>query len=450
MAQITDRMNDTIAAISTALGEGAIAIVRISGPDAVSVSQKILTRQNFPEHGRMYLSSLVDGGEIVDRVLCVCCRSPKSYTGEDVIEIHTHGGIFAAEKCLELAVSNGARVADPGEFTRRAFVSGHIDLSQAEGVLSAITSRSNEALKAAARTLTGELSRAVMKIHDDILSLQGKIEIQLDFPEGETLTGLDVPGEIGPIVSSLEALIPRCSAGMILSQGVNAVIAGRPNAGKSSLLNAIVGKNRAIVTDIPGTTRDIIEENIIIGGVPVRLSDTAGLRESDDVIEAEGVRLALEAVRESDICIYVLDGSQNLTAEDAEYIRKLEGRNAIITVNKSDRPDMAGEIETGCAVIHLSAKTGAGVEELRREIYRIAVKDCAVNAGLNVSAYQLGELRGALSDLREGEKSAVSFAGDDVTAGLLGSARVRLLRVLGVGAGDELLDSMFSRFCVGK
>lgn len=443
-------MTETIAAISTALGEGAISIVRISGPDAVLVARKILARKDFPEHAKMYLTSLVADGEIVDRVLCVYFRSPKSYTGEDVIEIHTHGGIFAAKKCLELALLNGARVAEPGEFTRRAFVNGHIDLAQAEGVLSLISSRSNEALRASARTLTGELSRAVMKIHDDVLSLQGRIEIQLDFPEGETLTGLDVPGEIGQIISQLEELIPRCSAGMILREGVNVVISGRPNAGKSSLLNALAGRKRAIVTDIPGTTRDIIEESIIIGGVPVRLSDTAGLREADNVIEAEGVRLAAEAMRESDICVYVLDGAREVSPKDREYIRAIEGRSAIITVNKSDLPDMAGSVETSCPVIHISAKTGAGIEALRGEIYRMAVKDSLISSGLNVSAFQLDELRGALCDLREGEESAVIGAGEDVTAGLLGSARLRLLRVLGVGAGDELLDSMFSRFCVGK
>ena len=444
-------MTDTIAAISTALGEGAIAVTRISGPDAVSVARKILTRQDFHEHAKMYLTSLHDSdGNIVDRVLCVRFMKPKSYTGEDVIEIHTHGGILAAQTCLGLALSNGARIAEPGEFTRRAFANGHIDLSQAEGVLSLISSRSNEALKAAARTLTGELSRAVMRIHDDILSLQGKIEIQLDFPEGETLTGLDVAGEMRPIISALEELIPRCSAGMILSNGVNVVISGRPNAGKSSLLNALVNKKRAIVTEIPGTTRDIIEESIIIGGVPVRLYDTAGLRESDDVIEAEGVRLAVEAMNDSDICIYVVDGSCGLTAEDSENIRGLEGRNSVIAVNKSDLSNKIGDIDSSCPVIHLSAKNGEGIDALKSAIYDMAVKDSVLSSGLNVSAFQLEELRGALRDLREGEKSAVIGASEDVTAGLLGSARVSLLRVLGINAGDELLDSMFSRFCVGK
>lgn len=443
--------NETIAAISTALGEGAIAIVRISGPDAVFVARKILKRQDFPEPSRMYLTYLHDvDGSILDRVLCVYFAKPKSYTGEDIIEIHTHGGITSAKKCLELVLANGARLAEAGEFTRRAFENGRIDLTEAEGVLGVINSRSDEALKAAARTLTGELSREVMKVHDDVLELQGHMEIEIDFPEGETLNGLDVPEKIRAVIIRLEDLIPRCSAGMLLNSGVRTVIAGRPNAGKSSLLNALLGRRRAIVTDIPGTTRDIIEETIIIGGVPVRLTDTAGLRESDDVIEAEGVRLAVEAVKGSDICVYVADGSAEISAEDSEYISLLEERNAIIAVNKSDLPQRAVNIKTSCKVIHLSAKTGEGINALRTAIYDMAVKDCVLSSGLNVSAMQLEELRTALSDLRGAEQSAVSSLGEDVTAGLLNSARISLLRVLGVDAGDELLDSMFSRFCVGK
>ncbi|MBQ3403746.1 MAG: tRNA uridine-5-carboxymethylaminomethyl(34) synthesis GTPase MnmE [Synergistaceae bacterium] len=443
--------NDTIAAISTALGEGAIAIVRISGPDAVSVARKILKRQDFPEHSRMYLTSLVDSsGAITDRVLCVHFRRPNSYTGEDIIEIHTHGGILPARTCLELALRNGARIAEPGEFTRRAFENGRIDLTQSEGVLSVITSRSIEALHAAARTLTGELSRAVQKIHDDVLSLQGSLEVQLDFPEGETLSGLDTVAGIGRAISELEGLIPRCSAGMILSEGVRVVIAGRPNAGKSSLLNELLGRNRAIVTDIPGTTRDIIEECITIGGIPVRLTDTAGLRETGDIIEAEGVRLALEAMNGSDICLYVLDGSGAITQEDRDYIGSLEGRNAIVIISKSDLKARAGDIDTSLTKIHVSAKTHDGIDALKSAIYDMAAGNAAISSGLNVSASQLEDLRGALGALREGRNAAVNGDGEDVTAGLLGSARLALLRVLGVGAGDELIDSMFSRFCVGK
>mgnify|MGYP002622292883 CR=1 FL=1 len=444
-------MLDTIAAISTALGEGAISIVRISGPDAVNISRKILTRREFPEHSRMYLTSLHDvEGNIIDRVLCVHFMKPSSYTGEDIVEIHTHGGIMAAKTCLELALSNGARMAEPGEFTRRAFINGRIDLSQAEGVLSVIEARSNEALHAAARTLTGELSRSLQKVHDDILEMQGNFEIQIDFPEGETLDGFDALSGIDRAIRGLEGILSQCSAGMVLRRGVNVVISGRPNAGKSSLLNALLGRNRAIVTDIPGTTRDIIEDSIIIGGIPVRLSDTAGLRDTGDIIEAEGVRLALDAMNDSDICLYVIDGSDRVTREDMSYIRELDGRQAAIVFNKSDLGCAAENIDTSCRKISVSAKTGEGIDALKSAIYDMAAKNAVLSSGLNVSALQLEELRLALSALREGRNSAVNGDGEDITAGMLGSARMSLLRVLGVDAGDELLDSMFRRFCVGK
>ena len=433
----------TIAAISTALGHSGIAVIRISGPDAVNVARRLVKRQDFPEAGRMYLTSLLDSsGLVIDRVLAVHFARGKSYTGEDVVEIHTHGGMFAARSCLELAFRNGAVPAEPGEFTRRAFVNGRIDLSQAEGVLSLIQAKSQEALRAAARTLTGEFSRKARKIHDEILTLQGNLEIQLDFPEGESFSG-DISTELAGVISELEELISQCSAGMILREGLRVVIAGRPNAGKSSLMNALLGRNRAIVTDIPGTTRDIIEDGLIIEGVPMRLMDTAGLRKADDVIEAEGVRLALEALSEGDICLYVIDASTGLTDEDRDY---LCGSNVIAVLNKSDLPCVIDE-EIPAQTVRVSAKTGMGIDELKAAVYEKACGDSAMSSGLNVSAGQLEELRGSLQALREAGDSLLS---EDVAAGLLGSARLGLLRILGVDAGDELLDSMFSRFCVGK
>ena len=477
-------MKDTIAAISTALGESGIAIIRISGPDAVNVSGRILTRKVFDEPGRMYLTSLIDSdGHIIDRVLAVHFMKPRSYTAEDVIEIHTHGGMLIAKLCLELALTNGARLAEPGEFTRRAFINGRIDLSQAEGVLGIIKSRSIEALRASARTLTGELSRKAQEIHDEILALQGSIEIQLDFPEGEMLSNLDVHSGIREIVHELEELLSRCSAGMILRDGIRVVIAGSPNAGKSSLMNAILGKKRAIVTEIAGTTRDIIDENIIINGIPVTLTDTAGLRESNDVIESEGVKLAIEAMHDSDICLYVIDSSKEISDSELEYMNEIlsHGRRIIIVFSKSDLKTIthdvnihvssgkgadiddlktithdvniyvssgtgAGIDEYECEKISVSSKTGAGIEELKTKIYEAACNNSSISEGLNVSVRQLEEIRGSLEALRECE----SCHDEDVIAGLLNSSRVSLLRVLGVNADDELLDSMFSSFCVGK
>ena len=442
-------MNDTIAAISTALGESGIAIIRISGPDAVNVSGHILTRKIFDEPGRMYLTSLVDSDKnIIDRVLAVHFMRPKSYTGEDIVEIHTHGGMLIAKLCLELALTNGARLAEPGEFTRRAFINGRIDLSQAEGVLGIIKSRSIEALHASARTLTGELSRTAQKIHDDILALQGSIEIQLDFPEGEVLNTLDIHSGIREVIHELEELLSRCSAGMILRDGIRVVIAGSPNAGKSSLMNAILGKKRAIVAEIAGTTRDIIDENIIINGIPVTLTDTAGLRESNDVIESEGVRLAIEAMNDSDICLYVIDSSREIYDSELEYMNEILNRGVkiIIVFSKSDLDTITHDLNVKCEKIFVSSKTGAGIEELKTKIYSMACDNSSVNEGLNVSVRQMEEIRGSLEALRECE----SCHDEDVIAGLLNSSRVSLLRVLGVNADDELLDSMFSRFCVGK
>lgn len=442
-------MNDTIAAVSTALGEGGIAVIRISGPDAVNLSRRILSRKEFPESHRMYLTNLIDAdGSIIDRVLAVHFRKPNSYTGEDIVEVHTHGGILIAKLCLELALKNGARLAEPGEFTRRAFINGRIDLSQAEGVLGIIKSRSIEALHASARTLTGELSRTAQKIHDKILMLQSTLEIQIDFPEGETLNDFDILSGIHEIVCELEELSSRCSAGMILRDGIRVVIAGSPNAGKSSLMNAILGKKRAIVTEIAGTTRDIIDDNIIINGIPVTLTDTAGLRESEDIIESEGVRLAIEAMNDSDICLYVIDSSREITAQDLEYVNTLvnSGKRIIIVFSKSDLEAMTYDVDIKCEKVHVSSKTGSGIEDLKTRIYDTACDNSAINEGLNVSVRQLEEIRGSLDALRECE----SCDDEDVIAGLLNSSRIALLHMLGVDAGDELLDSMFSRFCVGK
>ena len=420
--------------------------MRISGPDAVFVAKRLLVRKEFPEAGRMYLTSLLDAdGKMIDRVLAVRFAAPKSYTGEDVVEVHTHGGSLIARTCLELAVKNGARLAQPGEFTLRAFLNGRIDLAQAEGVLGVIQAKSSEALHAAARTLSGELSRKVQKIHDEILRLQGNLEIQLDFPEGEAFVG-DLAEELQSVRHELTELESRCRAGMLLNEGVRAVIAGRPNAGKSSLMNALLGRNRAIVTEIPGTTRDIIEEGIIIGGVPVKLMDTAGLREADDVIEAEGVRLARQAVSEGDVCLYVIDASCGLSDEDEEYLAGLAGKKVIVVLNKSDLPCKVNNNNIPFPKIHVSAKNHTGLDDLRNMLYGICCDDSALSEGLNVSVSQLEEIHSA----REAVSDALVSVSEDITAGLLGSARMCLLRVLGVDAGDELLDSMFSRFCVGK
>ena len=451
-------VESTIAAISTALGEGGIAIIRISGPDAVTISTKILTRKNFEIPGKLYLTNLIDNDKnILDRVLAVNFKAPNSYTGEDIVEIHTHGGILIARLCLDLLLKNGAESAQPGEFTRRSFINGRIDLSQAEGVLGIIKSQSIEAIKAGARTLTGELSRKIHEIHDEILNLQSNLEIDLDFPEHENfIEDSNIENEIDIIISKLKNLISQCSAGFLLNNGIKITIAGSPNVGKSSLLNAILGTERAIVTDIPGTTRDIINENILINGLPVRISDTAGLRETENVIEAMGVELAKNSINESDICLYVLDGSiptslsfghLPLKMGDSAAPESGEG-STIIVLNKSDLEQKIdiNSLPHDIPKISVSAKNLTGISELKNLIYDMAVKNSKLSSGLNVSAQQLDDLTESLNLIIEA-KNSIS---DDVRADMLNSARINLLKILGIDAGDELLDNMFSRFCVGK
>ena len=446
-------VESTIAAISTALGEGGIAIIRVSGPNAVQISTKILTRKNFEIPGKLYLTNLTDENQnILDKVLAVFFKSPNSYTGENIVEIHTHGGIFLARLCLELLLKNGAVLAQAGEFTRRAFVNGKIDLSQAEGVLGIIKAQSLEALKASARTLNGGLSKIIQKIHDEILNIQANFEINLDFPEGEIFNeSFNASVEISKVIDELENLLTRCEAGMIFNNGVKITIAGRPNVGKSSLLNAILGKNRAIVTEIPGTTRDIISEKILINSLPVIFSDTAGIRETENIIEAEGVKLAITAANESDLCLFVIDGSKEISQEEINLINSLSEKSLLI-INKSDLQQKAN-FDTAIKKIHVSAKNGTGIEELKDAIYDKAIKTPASGSELNASAAQLQDIKEALSAMNEALEVSEKNLEPDITAGLLNNARLSLMRVLGFfpnDAADELLDFMFNRFCVGK
>ncbi|MBR2208048.1 MAG: tRNA uridine-5-carboxymethylaminomethyl(34) synthesis GTPase MnmE [Synergistaceae bacterium] len=399
--------------------------------------------------GKLYLTNLIDDdGNILDRVLAVHFAGPKSYTGEDIFEIHTHGGIFIARLCLELLIKNGAELAQPGEFTRRAFANGRIDLSQAEGVLGIIKAQSLEALKASARTLSGGLSEKIQEIHAKILNVQANFEINLDFPEGEIFnSNFNAASEISKIKDELENLLSRCEAGMIFNNGVKITIAGRPNVGKSSLLNAILEKNRAIVTEIPGTTRDIISEKILINSLPVILSDTAGLRDTENIIEAEGIKLAMTSANESDLCLFVIDGSEKISDNELNFINSLDDR-VIVVINKSDLKQ--AQDFNFASQVHVSAKNQTGIEELKSAIFNKAIKNPSLDGELNASAAQLKDIRESLELISDAYELASKDSEPDIIAGLLNDARVTLMRVLGLDVGDELLDFMFNRFCVGK
>jgi tRNA modification GTPase len=454
-------VSDTIAAIATAWGEAGIAIVRISGASAVKMAGTVLCFKEgagFPPPRVMRLASLTDeGGRVVDQVLAVRFQAPKSYTGEDVVEIHTHGGTLAAQLCLEGLIRAGVRLAEPGEFTKRAFLSGRIDLSQSESVLGIIRSRSSEALRAAARTLSGELSSFAGEIREELLELQGSLEVGLDFPEEGLLyrNDEDLLDSVAALKRTLEDLLDRCSVGLLLREGVRVALTGRPNVGKSSLLNALLKQSRAIVTALPGTTRDVIEESVTYRGVPLRLVDTAGLRRPADEIEASGIERAQAELRRADVCLWVLDGSLPLNGEEYAYIERLKDKDHIVVLNKADLPPAVTKetiraLSPESPVLSLSSKTGEGLDILKDSILALTAGSGALDAGLNVTARQLNEVRDALSAVADAETAISDGLGEDVAASLIASARTCLERLLGLQCDDALLDSIFNRFCLGK
>jgi len=467
---------DTIAAISTAWGESGIAIVRVSGEDACEIAAKIL-QTPMPldklDVRKMQLSNLLDKPavnekkprDILDNVLVVRFASPQSYTGENVVEIHTHGGSLVAQLCLELLVRAGARIAEPGEFTKRAFLNGRIDLSQAEGVISIIRPRSEEALKAASRTFRGELSNFAEEIHEEILNLQARIEVGLDFPDEDIpyIGEEELSNGIWTLKMQLEDLLDRCKTGFLLREGIRVAIIGCPNVGKSSLLNALVKQARAIVTSMPGTTRDVIEESITWHGVPIRLVDTAGIRIPSNEAEAEGVRKAREEFLRADICLWVFDGSKSIEEQEElsdEMKEKLFHSAHIFVINKTDLPQKIDEdyfferFPESC-IISISAKVGTGVDSIKEKILDIAGYrggspiGSSWSHGLNVTARQLDEVRSALESLHAAT-NAKNVGGLDLVATCLAQSRISLERLLGIQSDDVLLNRVFSEFCVGK
>lgn len=458
---------DTIAAIATAWGEAGIAIVRLSGPDARRLADRQLVL-TVPLSGTppRYLRNgflLDEKGEAIDQVLAVWFASPKSYTGEEVVEIHTHGGTLVAQKCLELLLCRGARLAEPGEFTKRAFLSGRIDLTQAEAVLGIIRSRSDEALRAAARTLKGELASFARDIYDELLALSGKMEVSLDFPEEDLPYGNDEDTDhsLLAIRQSLEDLLDRCATGFLLREGIRVAIVGRPNVGKSSLLNALLRESRAIVTAIPGTTRDLIEEVLTYRGIPLRLVDTAGMGVPSDEVEAIGISLAEEAFKNADVRIWVADGSAPPAPFDFDMAERLRDLVHVVAVNKSDLPpgrddtgrtteEALSELLPESPVLSISAKKGTGLDSLKDAVVSSIAGGGALDSGLNASARQVNEIRAAIGFLRDASAALESGLGQDIAGSSLAEARSAMERLLGISGDDTLLDYIFSQFCVGK
>lgn len=452
---------DTIAAISTAWGEAGIAIIRLSGPSSRSIADRIFrgvkplseTSPRFMRNGQ-----IVDCKEnVIDQVLAVWFREPKSYTGEEIVEIYCHGGTLVAQTCLDTLLSLGARLAEPGEFTRRAFLNGRLDLPQAESVLGIIRSKSKEALKAALRTLKGELSEYVQEIYHEILSLSASLEVGIDFPEEDVplISDEEVSHNLEALKESLEDLLDRCSTGLLLREGIRVALIGKPNVGKSSLLNAFLKEARAIVTSIPGTTRDIIEEVITYRGVPLRIVDTAGIGTPSDEVEAIGIERAEKELETAEVRIWVIDGSEKLTDADISLASRISGFRHVVVLNKADLPlitteDIIRNILPESPVFIISAQKGEGIEKLKDEIVSLVAGGGTLDTGLNATSRQIHEIKAAIDSMKQASEALEADLGQDIAGTCITDARLNMERLLGVSMDDTLLDTIFHQFCVGK
>lgn len=442
-------LEDTIAALATAEGEGGIAIIRISGPDALDILKRVFSKRGMYQPNRLYHGRVVAGGEVLDEAMAVYMKGPRSYTREDVCEVHCHGGRIAARRALSAILAAGARAAQPGEFTKRAFLNGRIDLSQAEAVMQLVSANSEAAARAAVRQLGGGASALLRPIIERLTGLMAVIEASDDFPEEvEEDAGKREVGEgLADVIESLCGMVDERAA-RIVREGASIVLAGRPNVGKSSLLNALLGSERAIVTDIPGTTRDVITEKLAIGGRIAEISDTAGMRETSDVVERIGVERAARAMREADVILIVLDAREELSSEDRKLLENADAR-CVACVNKLDAGDkIDAELISrvyNVEAAEVSAVTGAGVSALMG----VLARRIGTGEAQLVTERHLELVRRALSALGEARAALDSYP-LDVCAVDISEALAALFEITGENAREAVIDRVFRDFCVGK
>ena len=454
----------TIAAIATAPGEGGIGIIRLSGVSALEIADKIFHTGKIKTFKdavprMMYFGHVTDGGKRIDEGLAVYMKAPHSYTGEDVVEIQIHGSAEALRETLALALRSGAVPAMRGEFTKRAFLNGRLDLAQAEAVMDIISAKGEAALTQAESHLSGALSGFVHEVMEELKDLITKLEVTIDYPEEdlEDLTMEETGDALEKIDKSLSALLKRSEEGRVIREGLRTAIIGRPNAGKSSLLNALLQEERAIVTDVPGTTRDTIEEAVHISGVSLLLMDTAGLRKTDNKVEQIGIERARASMEKADLILAVIDGSSPLDEEDKTILHSLDGKKAIVILNKYDlTPEVKAEdiweIAGHVPVVFLSARYGSGMDELREELRKITEKqDADAGRVLFLTNLRHVELvRKALDNVLRARASVREGLQADFIVIDLTEAWKTMGEITGDTMDDELIHSIFSRFCVGK
>lgn len=455
---------DTIAAISTAMSNSGIGIIRISGPEAFDVADRIYRSkkgakklQEQPSH-TIHYGYIVDGDETIDEVLVMLMRGPHSFTAEDTVEVNCHGGVLAMKKVLETVIKYGARPAEPGEFTKRAFLNGRLDLSQAEAVMDIIQAKNQYALQSSLSQLKGSVLRPIKELREEILYQIAFIESALDDPEHISLEKYPekLAEKTDKWIEKTESLIASFDNGRIVKEGINTVIVGKPNAGKSSLMNVLVGEDRAIVTDIAGTTRDTLEEQIFFGGISLNVIDTAGIRDTEDIVEKIGVEKAKEKAEKADLMIYVVDSSTDLDENDDEIIEMIKGKKAIVLLNKTDlnavttEEQLKGRIDH--PIISISAKEKTGIERLQETLKAMFFHG---NLQFNDEVYitnvrQKQALEEAKESLKQVKNSIDMEMPEDFYSIDLMSAYEALGRITGESVEDDLVNEIFGKFCMGK
>ena len=448
-------IDDTIVAISTALGQGAISIVRLSGSEAINIVNKNFRGANLTKVKSHTISygHIVYNDKNIDEVMISVFKAPRSFTTEDIVEINCHGGVFVANKILEIMLLSGSRSANPGEFTERAFLNGRIDLTQAEAVMEIIEAKSDLSLSLANKGLDGVIYKLITNLRTDLLNIIANIEVNIDYPEYDDVIELSnniIKPDIYLLITKIETILDKAQYGKIIKDGIKTAIIGRPNVGKSSILNALLREDKAIVTEIQGTTRDTVEGNINIGGIILNLIDTAGIRESKDIVEKIGINKAKETIKQAELILFVLDNNQSLTSEDEKLLKLTSDKKRIIIINKTDlNKELTHTFENSVAI---SALNNEGIEDLEDIIRKMFLSgEINITDQTYVSnARHIAKLTETLTALKDGITSINDEMPIDMVEIDLKNAWLLLGEIIGDTSSTSLLDELFSKFCLGK